>query len=41
VIGNVAASWGYPVAFGIMAASYLGAALLVGLVHVERSGVAA
>ena len=36
VIGSVAASWGYPVAFGIMAASYLGAALLVGLVHVER-----
>jgi MFS family permease len=33
VIGNVAASWGYPVAFGVMAASYLGAALLVGLVR--------
>jgi MFS family permease len=32
VIGNVAASWGYPVAFAVMAASYLGAALLVGLV---------
>ena len=41
VIGNVAASWGYPVAFGIMAASYLGAALLVGLVRVEPSGVVA
>ena len=39
VIGNVAASWGYPVAFGIMAASYLGAALLVGLVRVEPSRV--
>ncbi len=35
VIGNVAASWGYPVAFGVMAASYLGAALLVGLVRVD------
>lgn len=33
VIGNVAASWGYPVAFAVMAASYLGAALLVGLVR--------
>jgi MFS family permease len=33
VIGNVAASWGYPVAFVVMAASYLGAALLVGLVR--------
>ncbi|MEX1157091.1 MAG: MFS transporter [Chloroflexota bacterium] len=33
VIGNVAASWGYPVAFVVMAASYIGAALLVGLVR--------
>ena len=32
VIGNVAASWGYPVAFVVMAASYLGAAALVALV---------
>ena len=32
VIGNVAASWGYPVAFAVMAASYLGAAVLVQLV---------
>ncbi len=32
VIGNVAASWGYPVAFAVMAASYLGAAALVALV---------
>ena len=32
VIGNVAASWGYPVAFALMAASYLGAAALVALV---------
>jgi FSR family fosmidomycin resistance protein-like MFS transporter len=32
VIGNVAASWGYPVAFALMAASYLGAAVLVQLV---------
>jgi MFS family permease len=32
VIGNVAASWGYPAAFGLMAASYLGAAVLVALV---------
>lgn len=33
VIGNVAASWGYPVAFVVMAASYLGAAALVALVR--------
>jgi MFS family permease len=33
VIGNVAGTWGYPVAFCVMAASYLGAALLVGLVR--------
>ena len=32
VIGNVAVSWGYPVAFALMAASYLGAAALVALV---------
>ncbi len=32
VIGNVVASFGYPAAFGVMAASYLGAALLLGLV---------
>ena len=32
VIGNVAATWGYPVAFVLMAASYLGAAVLVQLV---------
>ncbi|MEP6807500.1 MAG: MFS transporter [Chloroflexota bacterium] len=38
VIGNVAASWGYPVAFGLMAVSYLGAALLVWLVHVGSPG---
>jgi MFS family permease len=29
VIGNVVAAWGYPVAFGVMAASYLAAALLL------------
>ncbi|MEX1072887.1 MAG: MFS transporter [Chloroflexota bacterium] len=43
VIGNVAASWGFPVAFAVMAASYLGAALLVGLVrepHPDRAPVA-
>jgi MFS family permease len=32
VIGNVVASFGYPVAFGVMAASYLAAALLLVLV---------
>jgi MFS family permease len=32
VIGNVAATWGYPVAFVLMAVSYLGAAALVSLV---------
>ena len=36
VIGNVVASFGYPVAFGVMAASYLAAALLLVLVG-ERS----
>jgi MFS family permease len=29
VIGNVAAAWGYPVAFAVMAGSYLAAALLL------------
>jgi MFS family permease len=29
VIGNVVATWGYPVAFGVMAGSYLAAALLL------------
>jgi MFS family permease len=29
VIGNVVATWGYPVAFGVMAASYLAAATLL------------
>jgi MFS family permease len=32
VIGNVAATWGYPIAFVLMAVSYLGAAALVSLV---------
>ncbi len=32
IIGNIAASWGYPVAFTVMAVSYLGAAVLVALV---------
>jgi MFS family permease len=36
VIGNVAASWGYPVAFTLMAFSYLGAAVLVALVRERR-----
>ena len=40
VIGNVAASWGYPVAFALMAASYLGAAVLVALVPERRGGLA-
>ncbi|MEP7040656.1 MAG: MFS transporter [Chloroflexota bacterium] len=42
VIGNVAASWGYPAAFVLMAASYLGAAVLVALVpeHAEEADVA-
>lgn len=35
VIGNVAAEWGYPVAFVLMAASYLGAACLVALVPAQ------
>jgi hypothetical protein len=34
----VAASWGYPAAFVVMAASYLGAALLVGLVRERQEG---
>ena len=38
VIGNVAASWGYPVAFTVMAASYLGAAALVALVPERGAG---
>ena len=29
VIGNVVATWGYPAAFGVMAASYLAAALFL------------
>jgi MFS family permease len=29
VIGNVVATWGYPVAFGVMAASYVAAAILL------------
>jgi MFS transporter, FSR family, fosmidomycin resistance protein len=33
VIGTVAATWSYPVAFVVMAASYLGAALLVSFVR--------
>jgi MFS transporter, FSR family, fosmidomycin resistance protein len=36
VIGNVVATFGYPVAFGVMASSYLAAALLLGLVR-ERA----
>lgn len=42
VIGAVADSWGYPAAFVLMASSYLGAAVLVALVRVNRAdGVAA
>jgi len=39
-IGNLAATWGYPVAFVVMAGTYLGAALLVGMVRapVDRIG---
>ena len=33
VIGNVVSTWGYPVAFGVMAASYLAASLLLVLVR--------
>jgi hypothetical protein len=29
IIGNVVATWGYPAAFGTMAASYLAAAALL------------
>jgi MFS family permease len=36
VIGNVVATWGYPVAFGVMAASYLAAALFLVAVPQER-----
>jgi MFS family permease len=39
VIGNVAAAWGYPVAFTLMAASYLGAAVLVAFVPEAPSAV--
>jgi predicted MFS family arabinose efflux permease len=35
VIGQVVQDFGYPVAFGVMAASYLGAAFLVSLVRGE------
>ena len=35
VIGAVAAAWGYPAAFVLMASSYLGAATLVALVRVK------
>jgi MFS family permease len=38
VIGNVAASWGYPVAFTVMAVSYLGAAVLVAFVRERPIG---
>ena len=38
VIGNVAAAWGYPVAFTLMAVSYLGAAVLVALVRERPLG---
>jgi MFS transporter, FSR family, fosmidomycin resistance protein len=38
VIGNVAASWGYPAAFTLMAVSYLGAAVLVALVRERPIG---
>ena len=41
VIGNVAASWGYPAAFLVIAASYLAAAGLVSLVPNERSQLVA
>jgi len=41
MVGDVAASWGYPVAFVVMAASYLGAAALVGLVPARPSEGAA
>ena len=37
VIGNVAEAFGYPVAFGIMAASYVAAALLLVAVRERRS----
>jgi MFS family permease len=36
VIGNVVATWGYPVAFGVMAASYLAAALFLVAVPPDR-----
>jgi MFS family permease len=37
VIGNVVATWGYPAAFGVMAASYLAAALFLVAVPPVRS----
>ena len=37
VIGNVVADWGYPAAFGVMAASYLAAALFLVAVPPVRS----
>ena len=40
-IGSIAASWGYPAAFIVMAASYLGAAALLGLVPEQRASVRA
>lgn len=36
VIGNVVATWGYPAAFGVMAASYLAAALFLVAVPPQR-----
>ncbi|MGH2357691.1 MAG: MFS transporter [Candidatus Limnocylindria bacterium] len=41
VVGNVVEAFGYPVAFGVMAASYLGAALLLLAVRERRSGAPA
>jgi MFS family permease len=40
IIGNVAASFGYPVAFGVMAASYVGAAVLLIAVRERAVGSA-
>jgi MFS family permease len=37
VIGSVVAAWGYPAAFGVMAASYLAAALFLVAVPPQRS----
>ena len=36
VIGSVVAAWGYPAAFGVMAASYLAAALFLVAVPPHR-----